>query len=166
MASQKRFSLVFVLIPLVAVLGIIGVVGWNMYREYAKGEAEEEETRRVAKLDEDDRLKAARAKAQPQKVEPLPPDDELGNLPKVQPKKPVKAAAATSPAQKAYYGFKSAYDKLEATNENAARKFRVRKLQLDDQFGNGAPANEAKFVAECDAVRSLILEALRNPENQ
>ena len=79
---------------------------------------------------------------------------------------PSRHAATGTPAQRAFSGFKSAYDKLEAANETAAKKFRVQRLRLEDQLGSGSPPNEAKFVADCDALKGQILEALRNPPNQ
>ncbi len=168
MASQKRIPLVFVLLPVVAVLGVAGVFGWNLYRDYLKSEAEDEETRKLVALAEQEKLRNAKAQvAAQQQTQEAPEEDELGSLPG-QRKKPVKPTAPVnqSPAAKAYSGFRAAYEKLENANENAARKFRARKLQLDDQYNDGKPKNESKFVADCDAARTQILEALRNPENQ
>ena len=164
-SSQKRLPLVIVVLPLVAVLAVAGVVGFNMFRDYQRSEAEDEEAKRTLALAQQQKMK------KPQVVEEAPapvdePEDELGALPG-QRKKPKPAAPVNqTPAQKAYFGFKSAYDKLENANENAARKFRARKLQLDDQYSGGKPANEAKFVSDCDTTRAQILELLRNPENQ
>ena len=167
MASQKRFPLVFVLLPLVAVLAIAGVVGWNMYRDYARSEADDEEAKRQLAIAQDQKMATAKAQVAAQHAPaPVEEEDELGLLPGQKKKPKPSAPANQTPVQKAYLGFKSAYDKLESANENAARKFRARKLQLDDQYGGGKPANEAKFVADCDATRAQILEALRNPENQ
>lgn len=167
-SSQKRIPLFVVLVPLLAVLGIAGVIGFNLYRDYLKSEAEDEEARRLLSLAQEEQVRNSRAQVpvpQP-KPEPVEEEDELGSLPGQ--KKKVKSTAPSSqtPAQRAYFGFKSAYEKLEKANENAARRFRARKLQLDDQYSNGKPANEQKFVADCDATRAQILEALRNPENQ
>jgi hypothetical protein len=171
MASKKRFPLLFVLVPLLSVLGIAGVIGLNLYRDYMKSEAEDEDARRQLAIAQAEQIKAAKAQVEAQhpKSETSAAEDELGNLPgqkkKNQGVKPVTPTNQT-PAQKAYFAFKAAYEKLENANENAARKFRARKLQLDDQYAGGKPANEAKFVADCDATRAQILEALRNPENQ
>ena len=167
MASQKRIPLVFVLLPLVAVLGVVGMIGWNLYRDYLRSEAEDEEAKRLLALAQEDQVKSAKAQvaAQHPEPEPIEEEDELGRLPG-QKKKAVKPVANQTPAQKAYFGFKSAYEKLERANENSARKFRARKLQLDDQFNDGKPKNEPKFVADCDAAREKILELLRHPENQ
>lgn len=163
-SSQKRLPLVIVLLPLVAVVAVAGVVGFNMYRDYQRSEAEDEEAKRTLALAQQQKVK------QPQVVAPAPApveeDDELGSLPG-QKRKPKPAAPVNqTPAQKAYFGFKTAYEKLENANENAARKFRARKLQLDDQYSGGKPTNEAKFVADCDSTRAQIVELLRNPENQ
>ena len=166
MASQKRFPVVFVLLPLVAVLGIAGVVGWNMYRDYMRSEAEDEEAKKLLAIAQEQKVKAAQAQVEAQHAPaPVEDEDELGALPG-QKKKPKPQPVNQTPAQKAYFGFKSAYEKLENANENAARKFRARKLQLDDQFNGGKPANEAKFIAECDANREKLLELLKHPENQ
>ena len=168
MASpQKRLPLVVVLAPLVAVLAVAGVVGFNMYRDYQRSEAEEEDAKRQLALAQEQKLSNAKARveAQPPPAPVETDEDELGALPG-QKKKPKPPPVNQSPAQRAYFGFKSAYEKLEGANENAARKFRARKLQLDDQFSGGKPANEAKFVAECDAARTQIVELLRNPENR
>jgi hypothetical protein len=173
MASEqkKRFPLVLVLLPLVAMLGIAAVVGANLYREYARSEVEDDEAKKLIAMEEAEKAKAPHPPREPPpKVEaPVEPEEDLGNLPKGMHKKPAGKPSAPSnqtPAQKSFFAFKAAYDKLEAANENAARKFRARKLQLEDQLGNGTPANEAKFVGDCDATRAQILEALRNPENQ
>ena len=167
MASQKRFPLVFILLPLVAVLAVVGVFGWNFYRDYQKSEAEEEDARKLIAMAEQDKIRKAKAQvaAQQPVVDAPSEEDELGNLPG-QKKKPKPAAVPQTPAAKAYTGFRSAYEKLESANENAARKFRARKLQLDDQYNDGKPKNESKFVADCDATKTQILELLRNPENQ
>lgn len=172
MAEKKRFPVVFVLLPLVGVLGAAGFFGWKLYADYARSEQEDEEARKAAELDQRERVKAAKqARLEQQQADTgptQPTEDELANLPKGPGRRPVKSTGGGSqtPAAKAYFSFKAAYEKLESTNENAARKFRVRKLQLDDQFGNGSPSNEPKFVADCDATKAQILEALRNPENQ
>ena len=68
--------------------------------------------------------------------------------------------------EKSFMQFKAAYEKLENANESAARKFRAKKLQLDDQYRDGKPTNESKFIADCDSTKDKILELLRNPENQ
>jgi hypothetical protein len=174
MASEKkRIPMVAVLLPLVAVLGLAGVMGVNLFRDYQKSEAEDEDTRKQIALEEQTHAK----KKKPAPVAAVEvvdagsgdDEDELSNLPKNVHKKPtggpVKVATGT-PAQKAFAGVKTAYDKLEAANETAAKKFKTQKYRLEDELGNGSPANEAKYVAECDAVKSQILEALRNPENQ
>jgi hypothetical protein len=166
--AKKRIPMVVVLLPIVAVLGIAAAVGWNLWRDYQKSEAEDEESRRIAAEGQAD----ARQRNRPAPVEAVvdagtPEDDELAKLPPGQKRPPtVRAPVGQTAAQKSYYSFKAAYDRLEAANETTAKKFRARRLVLEDQFGNGKPANEAKFVAECDAVKAQILEALRNPENQ
>jgi len=168
MASEKkRVPLVLVLLPLVAVLGVVGFLGLNFYRDYQKTEAEDEEARKLIELAEQEKLRKAKAQVAAQQPQEAPAEeDELGSLPG-QRKKPKAAAPVNlSPAAKAYTGFRSAYEKLESANENAARKFRARKLQLDDQYNDGKPKNEAKFIADCDATRTQLLELLRNPENQ
>jgi hypothetical protein len=167
MASQKRIPLVFVLLPLVAVLGVVGVIGFNFYRDYLKSEAEEEEIKKLLAAQEQEKVRKAKEQvAAQQPLEVAPDEDELGNLPG-QKKKPKPAAPVNqTPVAKAYSGFRAAYEKLENANENAARKFRARKLQLDDQYNDGKPKNESKFVSDCDATRTQILELLRNPENQ
>lgn len=166
MASpQKRLPLVFVLLPLVAVLGIAGVVGWNLYRDWVKSEQDDDEARRQLATAQAQHTEAAKAQLAPKPDGVPPEEDDLGNLPG-QRKKPKPPPVNQTPAQKAYLGFKTAYEKLESANENAARKFRARKLQLDDQYSGGKPSNEAKFVADCDTTRGQILELLRNPENQ
>jgi hypothetical protein len=166
-ATQKRFPLVFVLLPLLAVLGGVGIIGWNMYREFLRSEAEDDEARKQLAVAQEEKIKAAKAQVAAQHPVVEEEEDELGNLPG-QKKKPKPAAPPVNqtPAQKAYFGFKNAYEKLENANENAARKFRARKLQLDDQFRDGKPQNEAKFIADCDATKEKLIELLRNPENQ
>jgi hypothetical protein len=164
---QKRLPLVVVLAPLLAVLGIAGVVGWNLYRDWTTSEAEDAEASKQLTVAQGEKARAAREQKHPDEVKPQPTEeDDLGNLPGQKKKNTAVKPVAGTPAQKAYGAFKTAYDKLENTNENAAKKFRVRKLQLDDQFNGGKPVNETKFVADCEATRSQIIEALRNPENQ
>ena len=167
MASQKRIPLVFVLLPLLAVLGVVGVIGFNFYRDYLKSEAEEEEVKKLLAAQEQEKVRKAKEQvAAQQPPEVTADEDELGNLPG-QKKKPKPAPVVNqTPVAKAYSGFRAAYERLENANENAARKFRARKLQLDDQYNDGKPKNESKFVADCDATRTQILELLRNPENQ
>lgn len=165
--TQKRFPLVFVLLPLLAVLAGAGVIGWNMYREYLRSEAEDEDAKRQLALAQEEKIKAAKAQVAAQHpVVVEPEEDELSNLPGQKRKPKPSAPTNQTPAQKAYSGFKAAYEKLENANENAARKFRARKLQLDDQYRDGKPQNEAKFIADCDATKEKLLELLRNPENQ
>lgn len=167
MASQKRFPLVFVLLPLVAVLGIAGVIGMNLYREYQRSEQEDLDARRQLELAQQEKIKIAKAQVEAQQAPaPVEDEDELGALPGQKKKPKPTTPTNVSPATKAYQGFKAAYDKLENANENAARKFRARKLQLDDQYNGGKPANEQKFVADCEAIRSQIVELLKHPENQ
>ncbi|MBL8954824.1 MAG: hypothetical protein JNK82_28865 [Myxococcaceae bacterium] len=168
MASEKkRIPLVFVLLPLVAVLGVVGVIGFNLYRDYLKSEAEEEEVQKLLAAAEQEKVRKAKEQVAAQQPKEVPTDeDELGNLPG-QKRKPKPAAPVNqTPVAKAYSGFRAAYEKLENANENAARKFRAKKLQLDDQYNDGKPKNESKFIADCDASRGQILELLRNPENQ
>ncbi len=174
MASEKkRIPMIAVLVPLVAVLDMATFMGINLYRDYQKSVADDEETRRQIALEEKQRAKAAKkppvvaevvdAGAAPEE------EDEFGNLPKNVHHRPTTApvrAPTGTPAQRAFGGFKAAYDKLEAANETAAKKFRNQKLRLEDQLGNGSPPNEAKYIADCDAVKAQVLEALRNPENQ
>lgn len=166
---KKRFPLVFVLLPLLAVLGVAGYSGLNMYREFQRSEAEDAEVKRLEQAAEAAKRERAKkaAEAVPKVEAPPDEDEDLANLPKGHKKTPKPPATGNqTPAQKAFFGFKSAYDKLEAKSENAARKFRARKLQLEDQYNDGAPTNAAKFTADCDATKAQILEALRNPENQ
>lgn len=167
MASQKRLPLVVVVLPLVGVLGLAGLIGLNMYRDYVKTEAEDEEVKRQLAIAQEEKIKNAKAQVAAQQAPPVEEEDELGLLPGQKKKpKPTPASTNQTPAQKAYLGFKSAYEKLEGANENAARKFRARKMQLDDQYNGGKPANETKFVADCEATREKLLELLRHPENQ
>jgi hypothetical protein len=164
-AAKKKVPLVVVLLPLIAVLGIAGVVGWNLWKDFQRSEAEDEEARHQLEIAQQEKIRAAKRPVEAV-VDAGTPEDDLGNLPPGMRKKPVKPVAPKSPAEKAYVGFKSAYDKLENANESAARKFRAKKLQLDDQYRDGKPANESKFIADCDAAKDKILELLRNPENQ
>jgi hypothetical protein len=166
--QKKRLPLFFVLVPVLCVLGIVALIGWNLYRDYQRGEAEDEETRKFQAAQEAEKVRAAKSQvaAQQPKAEPVD-EDELGSLPGQKKKAPkVTAPKDQTPATRAYLGFKTAFDKLESANETAARKFRAKKLQLDDQYNGGKPANEQKFVSDCDATREKLLELLRNPENQ
>jgi hypothetical protein len=174
MASEKkRIPLVVILLPLIAVLGLAGFMGLNLWKEYQRSEHEDEDARQRDAVEQQQRVKKRRQ----QVVEAGPldaglpvDDDDLANLPKGTPRRPRVAetpkAPTGTPAQRAYQGFKSAYDKLEAANETAVKKYRAQRLRLEDQLGGGNPTNEAKFVADCDALKAQILEALRNPENQ
>jgi hypothetical protein len=171
-AEKKPIPMVVIVAPLLIVLGLAGFVGLNLYRDYQRTERDEEEQQRRDEAEQHERVK----KPKPVAVvdtpldagAPAPVEDDLTNLPKGGQKKtgtPTKAATGT-PAQRAFNGFKSAYDKLEAANETAAKKYRVQRLRLEDQLGGGTPPNEAKFVADCEALKQQILEALRNPQNQ
>jgi predicted negative regulator of RcsB-dependent stress response len=166
---KKSFPVIWVVLPLFAVLAVAGVVGWGMYQDYQHTEAEEEEARRQAAAAQVQRARAAaqnRVEA-PKAEAPADDEDELVALPRGAVKKaPRTNTANLSPAQRSFFAFKAAYDKLESANETSAKKFRARKLQLEDQFKGGKPNDEAKFAADCDALRAQILEALRNPENQ
>lgn len=169
MAEKKPIPLAVVLAPLVAVVGIAGFVGFNLWRDYQstdEGDEQQDVGNHPKRPKKHKNAVADTAVA----VDAGAPqdDDDLANLPKNSPKRTVVAVktATGTPAQRAFAGFKSAYDKLEAANETSAKKYRAQRLRLEDQLGSGNPANEAKFVADCDALKAQILEALRNPENQ
>jgi hypothetical protein len=170
-AEKKPIPLVVVLAPLVAVIGIAGFVGFNLWRDYHQGTDDDDAQQDVGNHPKRPKKHKTTVADAAQVVDAgvvAVDDDDLTNLPKNRPRHPVATAKPVTgtPAQRAYAGFKSAYDKLEAANETAAKKYRTQRLRLEDQLGSGNPANEAKFVADCDALKGEILEALRNPENQ
>src|SRR5262245_16147504 len=101
MASSKRIPLVFVLLPLVAVLAVVGVIGWNLYRDYQRSEAEDQEARRQLELAQAEKIKAAKEQVAAQHPGPAADEDELGKLPGQRKKAPVKPVANQTPAQKA-----------------------------------------------------------------
>ncbi|MBK7857687.1 MAG: hypothetical protein IPJ65_03460 [Archangiaceae bacterium] len=126
-SSQKRIPLFVVLVPLLAVLGIAGVIGFNLYRDYLKSEAEDEEARRLLSLAQEEQVRNSRAQVpvpQP-KPEPVEEEDELGSLPGQ--KKKVKSTAPSSQTRpSARTGFKSAYEKLgEGERERGAQVSRA-----------------------------------------
>lgn len=171
MTSSKRFTTVWVLVPLLLIAAVASLAGLRIFQDMKVNQAKEEEAKLRAQAVEEVRRQAFKNLPQPPPEAVAPAEgkveDDLSALPPGQKPTPSKSMFKfKAPADKAYFGLKMVYDQLERANENAAKKFRIQKIQLDGEYHDGKPTDEAQFVAQCQQLSAEIFKALRQPENQ
>ena len=171
MTSSKRFTTVWVFVPLLLIAAVASLAGLRIFQDMKTNQAKEEEAQRLRERVEEVKRQAFKNLPQPTPEAGAPTEpkaeDALGALPEGNKPKPTKSMFQfKSPADKAYFGLKMVYDQLERANENAAKKFRMQKIQLDGEYNDGKPTDEPQFVAQCQQLSSEIFKAIRQPENQ
>ncbi len=164
----RKASIMWVLLPLVAVLGVVGYVGLDLYKEQQDKTRDEEEARKNTlgrPNSEDRKTRELKPESLVEPAEPeVVPEDDLPTLPKgVKAPRVVTKEVRQVPSQRAYTLVKAKYEKL--VNENSQKKFKGKMQVLDSQIRSVGP-DDAAFIARCDSLREEIDLALANPENR
>ncbi len=166
---QKKFNVLYVVLPLILVVAVGIGVGWEVFR--ANLEAAQQSRDREARLGVDGPIGAQKDRRS-RELKPIevpvplravaPDDDELTGLGKRK-KPPLQKVVNQSPVERTWRLLKADFDKLEAKNETTARKYRIRILRMEDRRAN---TPEELFVKEASVLQEALKLELTKPENQ
>jgi hypothetical protein len=163
---KKKFSALYVIIPLllIAVVGI--AVAWENFRarmeQAQQGQGGEERLGMVdgpMGMTRERKSRELKPKEEPAPMAPVT-DEELTGLGKKKKPPPPKVYP---PAERAWRAVKADYDKLQGRNETTARKYRIRILAMGDRKDTQP---EAAFIKEAASLEAELKDELAKPENQ
>ncbi len=181
MATPPKKStgwLIWLVLPLLAVLAVAGYIAWDVYAESLRQERLEDEQRREVHQDTEAQPEEPRKSREvkvPGTGAPEEPDDLAGLPTPVKdakaPKEPVKApkvtgpprvAAAQTPGEAALRTLKGNLGRLK--NASAAGRFKIQLNAFDNDVKT--KGNDPAWVKKVEAVNAAILVELEKPENQ
>jgi hypothetical protein len=157
--------LVWLVVPLLAVLGVGGYIAWDVYTEQLKAaqlQAEHEAVDDAAPAEPEKSREVKVGQPEPDPVEPLPVPEKAATPDKK--KKPVadkpKAAAAGSAGAKALAALKADYGKL--VDEGVQKKFKLKLHALETEVdGKG---DDPAFVSRVNALHEQVKAALESQQ--
>ncbi len=170
--AKSNSALVWVVVPLVALLAVGGYIAWDVFAEKLRAaqvaaQADRETAPPVREERKSREVKAAGAVAP--EAPRSPEDEELAPTAVVKkPKAPgtVKAPAAAtaqlSPGARAYKALKAEFDAV--ASETLAKKYRLRVHALGDKVD--ARGDDPGFLSDVEALRSQLAGDAAKPEFQ
>lgn len=156
----------YVVIGLLMVIVIGAGVAWEMFRskmeELQQGQGGEGRlgVDGPIGMQRERKSRELKPKEEPVVAAPTPEEDDLAGLGKKKKPPPPKVYP---PAERAWRAVKADYDKLQASNETTAKKYRMKMLTLEDRKDKLA---EAAFVKEAGVLEEALKQELAKPENQ
>ncbi|MEW6433957.1 MAG: hypothetical protein AB1730_20850, partial [Myxococcota bacterium] len=155
--------LVWLVVPLLAVLGVGGYIAWDVYTEQLKAQQlqQEQEALEYAQPEEPEKSREVKVGPDsPPEAPAPPPEPEKTDKPKKKPVDRPKVAAASSPGAKALAALKADYAKL--VDEGVAKKFKLKLHALEGEVGE--KGDDPSYVSRVNALHEQVKAALESQQ--
>ncbi|MEW5740284.1 MAG: protein kinase [Myxococcota bacterium] len=163
--AKKSSVLVWLVVPVLAVLAVGAYIAWDMYTEQLKQEQleAEEAAHPDQALDEPEKSREVKVEGdEPEPVQPIPEPEKAATPDKTKkkPDKPKAAVAGSSPGAKALAALKADYGKL--VDEGVAKKYKLKLHALEADVA--AKGDDPGFVSKVTALHEQVKAELEKQQ--